>query len=113
MMTYYVYIIRSINFDYTYAGHTKDIKARISEHNRGKTRSNKRFRPFELVYFECFKTRKEAIDRERYFKSGSGREHLKEILKNAPVVQLDTRLPARPGISDFDNELLRIYNKKH
>ena len=91
-MICYVYVIKSINFDYTYVGQTKDIKTRLEEHNRGKTRSNKRFRPFELVYFERFETRSEAVKRERYLKSGSGREYLKEKLKDALVVQLD-RIP--------------------
>ena len=91
-MGYFVYVIKSCNFNYTYVGHTKDLKHRIIEHNKGKTRSNKAFKPFNLVYFEVLNTRSEAIDREKYFKSGSGREVLKEILLNAPVVQLD-RIP--------------------
>ncbi len=69
--------------------------------------------PFALVYFEEFGSRKEAIERERYFKSGSGREYVKRIMKNAPVVQLDTRLPARQGIPDFEYEVLRIYNQEY
>ena len=100
-MVYFVYVIKSFNFDYTYVGHTNDLKHRLIDHNKGKTRSNKAFKPFNLLYFETFKTREEAIKRERYFKTGSGRELLKKILANAPVVQLDTRLPARQGIPDF------------
>ena len=91
-MVYFVYVIRSLNFDYSYVGHTKDLKQRMIEHNKGKTRSNKAYKPFNLVYFEDYKTRLEAVKREKYFKSGSGRELLKKILKNAPVVQLD-RIP--------------------
>ena len=91
-MKYYVYIIKSVKYEYTYVGHTENLKKRVEEHNKGKTRSNKSYKPFELVYFERFGSRREAIERERYFKSGSGREYLKEILKNTPVVQLD-RIP--------------------
>jgi putative endonuclease len=107
-MSCYVYVLRSVKFDYTYIGHTDDVGKRLREHNRGKTRSNRRFRPFVVIYIEKFETRIEAVSRERYLKSGSGREFLKSILKNAPVVQLDTRLPARQGISDIGNELLRL-----
>ena len=64
----------------------------MAEHNKGKTRSNKAYKPFNLVYFEDYKTRLEAVKREKYLKTGSGRELLKRILKNAPVVQLD-RIP--------------------
>ncbi len=96
-MKYYVYVIRSKEFDYTYVGHTFDLVNRVKEHNAGKTRSNKAFAPFELVYFEVYETREEAVKREKYYKSGSGRERLKIILKDAPVVQLDR-------ISDFGSE---------
>ena len=91
-MVYFVYVIRSLNFDYSYVGHTKDLRQRMIEHNKGKTRSNKAYKPFNLVYFEEYKTRVEAVKREKYLKTGSGRELLKKILKNAPVVQLD-RIP--------------------
>jgi len=36
--------------------------------------------PFEVVYFEVFQTREEAIKREKYFKSGVGKEELKRKL---------------------------------
>ena len=49
----------------------------MQEHNIGKTRSNKRFAPFEIGYFEEFKTREEAIEREKYFKTAAGRRYLK------------------------------------
>ena len=96
-MKYYVYVIRSVRFEYIYVGHAENVKTRLEEHYKGKTRSNKAYRPFELIYFEVFDTRLKAVKREKYFKSGSGREYLKEILKNAPVVQLDR-------ISDFGSE---------
>lgn len=91
-MTFFVYVIESINFEYTYVGHTSSLKQRMNDHNRGKTRSNKAYKPFELIYYEVFDHREEAVKREKYFKSGSGRELLKKILKNALVVQLD-RIP--------------------
>ncbi|MCK5277652.1 MAG: GIY-YIG nuclease family protein, partial [Cyclobacteriaceae bacterium] len=51
-MVYFVYVIKSFNFDYTYVGHTNDLKHRLIDHNKGKTRSNKAFKPFNLLYFE-------------------------------------------------------------
>jgi putative endonuclease len=33
-----------------------------------------------LVYFERYETRDEALLREKYFKTGSGREFLKDLL---------------------------------
>lgn len=89
---FFVYVLKSRNFKVLYKGHTEDLKSRIKQHNSGKTRSIKAYRPLDVIYFEVYETREEAIKRERYFKSGEGRTFLKEKLKNASVVQLD-RIP--------------------
>ena len=89
---FFVYVIKSVEKKFQYIGHTENIQKRIKEHNTGKTKSTKFYKPFELIYLEVFKTRNEAIIREKYLKSGIGREFLKEKLKNALVVQLD-RIP--------------------
>ena len=52
----------------------------MKEHNSGMTTSIKKYIPFEIVYFEEFETRKEAIVREKYFKSAAGRRYLKNKL---------------------------------
>ena len=41
------------------------------------TFSIKKFIPFELVYFEEFENREQAIAREKYFKSAAGRRYLR------------------------------------
>ena len=85
---YFVYVLKSRKFDRNYTGHTDHLKGRIKDHNNGKTRSIRAFLPYDLVYFEIYKTRKEAVTREKFLKSGAGREFIKEKLKNARVVQL-------------------------
>ncbi|ADV49516.1 Excinuclease ABC C subunit domain protein [Cellulophaga algicola DSM 14237] len=82
-MKYYVYVLESKKDQRWYKGHTVDIDKRIKEHNSGKTKSTKGFIPWRLVYFEVFETREEAILREKYFKTGSGREFLKKIITAA------------------------------
>ncbi|WP_024481706.1 GIY-YIG nuclease family protein [Cellulophaga baltica] len=82
-MKYYVYVLESEKDQRWYKGHTVDIDKRIKEHNTGKTKSTKGFIPWRLVYFEVFETRGEAILREKYFKTGSGREFLKKIIMAA------------------------------
>ena len=91
---YFVYVLRSTVSEFYYTGHTQNLRIRIAQHNSGKTRSTKAYVPLELVYFEVLKTRTEAISRERYLKSGVGREFLRKTkaIKNARVVQLD-RIP--------------------
>ncbi|MDA0195475.1 MAG: GIY-YIG nuclease family protein [Bacteroidetes bacterium] len=79
---FYLYIIKSRLKNRYYTGQTKDLKNRIKEHNAGKTKSIKAYIPFDLIYFETFKTREEAVSRERYFKSGSWREYIRKYLSN-------------------------------
>ena len=79
-MGYFVYVLESEVDGRLYKGHTSDIDKRIIEHNTGKTKSTKGYKPWRLVYFEEFDTREEAVLREKYLKTGSGREFLKEKL---------------------------------
>jgi putative endonuclease len=79
-MEYFVYVLKSELDGRLYKGHTENIDKRIKEHNSGRTISTKGYKPWKLVYFETFQTRGEAVLREKYFKTGSGREFLKEKL---------------------------------
>ena len=76
-MEYFVYILESEIDGRLYKGQTSEVAKRISEHNSGKTKSTKGYKPWKLVYLETFGTRDEAVFREKYFKTGSGREFLK------------------------------------
>ena len=80
-MEYYVYVLESEKDGRLYKGHTFNLENRVKEHNSGKTKSTKGYQPWKLLYSEKFQTREEAIDREKYFKTGSGREFLKKLLK--------------------------------
>lgn len=66
--TYYVYILRSLRDNNFYTGHTADLRKRLAQHNRGDVRSTKARRPLVLIYWEAFKTRSEAMKRERKIK---------------------------------------------
>lgn len=77
MKKYYVYVLKSKVDGRLYKGHSEDLEKRLKEHNSGKTKSTKGYRPWELVYFEEFDIKEEAITRESYFKTGIGREFLK------------------------------------
>jgi putative endonuclease len=78
-----VYAIKSEVDKRIYVGFTNDVKRRIKEHNSGKTKSTKGYRPWKLLYEECVESRKKARAREKYLKSGVGKEFLKNI--NGPV----------------------------
>ena len=75
----FVYILGSIEHSKFYTGLTEDIDRRFLEHNKGLVRSTKFYRPFRLVHVEVVTDRREARSLEKYFKSGYGREVIKEI----------------------------------
>ena len=80
---YYVYRIKSKIKDWKYTGYSSNLKKRFKEHNAGKVKSTKKYRPFELIYYECFNNKKDAMIEENFLKTGKGRERLKFLLKNS------------------------------
>ncbi len=79
---FFVYVLRSQTSGRLYTGHTSDITQRFGQHNAGITKSTKSRGPWRLVHQEEFRTRVDAIRRERFLKSGQGREELRRILGN-------------------------------
>jgi putative endonuclease len=75
-----VYVLRSKSTGKLYTGQTEDIGRRIQEHQQGIARYTRMRGPWELVHTEEYSTRSEAMIREKFLKSGHGREWLKEIL---------------------------------
>ena len=74
---YTVYILYSEKFDKIYIGLTQNLEQRIISHNElGKKGWTIHFRPWKLIHKEEYETKSEAILRERYLKSGKGREWL-------------------------------------
>jgi len=82
---YSVYVIKSEE-GYRYTGMTEDLEQRLKEHN-DKTLSfwTKRGTNWELIYVEEFTEKSEAIKREKWLKSGAGREYLKEHLEGKRI----------------------------
>jgi putative endonuclease len=79
---FYAYVLKSLKNNRFYYGCTNNPRRRLAEHNNGKSKYTQYIKPFKLVYFEKFKTLKEARKRETFFKSGQGREFIKKILNN-------------------------------
>jgi putative endonuclease len=68
ILMFYVYIIKSQKDKSLYIGSTNDLKRRFEEHNNGKSNYTRSKRPFELIYYEAFKSKTDAISRERNLK---------------------------------------------
>ena len=75
----YVYAIKSEERNYIYVGMTNNIQRRLAEHNNGENKSTKAYKPFTLIYSETYASRKEARIREKYLKSGVGKQFLKGL----------------------------------
>jgi putative endonuclease len=89
-MSYWVYVLRSQNNNRRYIGHTDNLEARINRHNSGLVFATAPYCPWVLVYSEELPTRSEAMVRERFYKTGKGRELLDRI-------EADPYLPALPN----------------
>ena len=79
---YFVYVIKSAE-GYHYTGMTQDLDLRIKQHNN-KTLSfwTKRGTNWKIIYVESFSYKSDALKREKWLKSGVGREFLKNSVKN-------------------------------
>ena len=64
----YTYILKCAD-NTLYTGWTNNLEKRIQSHNSGKGSKYTRMRcPVELVYYECFQTKHEALIRESAIK---------------------------------------------
>ncbi len=79
-MKYCVYILKSLRFERYYIGHTANISKRLYEHNMGKVRSTKAYKPWSVVYIDKLPNKKEAYAREMQIKSFKHGEAFKKLI---------------------------------
>jgi putative endonuclease len=82
MKYYYVYVLKSEKDGKLYVGKTTDLVRRVKKHENGEVKATKGRRPLTLVFYEAFKNKTDAGGDELFFKTGYGREVLREKLKN-------------------------------
>ncbi|WP_299216651.1 GIY-YIG nuclease family protein [uncultured Dokdonia sp.] len=75
----YVYAISSMHHNYIYVGMTKNLEERFDRHNSGRERTTKAYLPYKIIYQEECLDRVSARKREKYWKSGVGKEQLRTI----------------------------------
>jgi len=83
MDEFFVYILYSEKNNKSYVGFTADLFKRMKQHNfsvENKRAFTYRFRPWLLIHFETFSSKSQALMREKWFKSGIGREHRDRII---------------------------------
>ncbi len=74
---YYVYVLENQNDKSYYIGFTANLKRRLFEHQNSKGgRTTGLKKNWKLIYFEGYPDKQDAIGREKFLKSGSGRKYL-------------------------------------
>jgi putative endonuclease len=81
-MAYFTYIIKSKIKDRYYIGSSDNIERRLVLHNEGHTVSTKAYILWELVYYETFKTKSEALKREKGLKKIKSKKYIEWLNKN-------------------------------
>ena len=76
---YYIYIIKSLSSERYYIGQTNNLEIRLKRHNDNNVTATKNRGPWEIVHFEEYQTRSEAMQRERYFKSLKSRKSIEKL----------------------------------
>src|SRR3989338_3336410 len=89
---HYVYVLESLKNGKHYIGFTANLEKRIKQHNAGKTKGNKGYGPFKLIYKEEYTSSTEAIKRENYIKRKKSRKFIESLVNDGAVVQLGERL---------------------
>lgn len=85
MSQFFMYMVRGVDGS-LYTGYTTDVKRRVLEHNgiassKG-AKATRMKRPVELVYFECFSSKNEAMSREWHVKKMTKAQKEKMIEEN-------------------------------
>jgi len=81
---HYVYVLRSGKDGGFYIGYSANLRKRVGEHATGESFATSYRGPWKLIYYEAYLEREDALGRERYLKSGSGRKFLKTQLRQLP-----------------------------
>ena len=82
LFMYFVYILQSLKDGKLYIGYTADLNKRFREHQNGEVLSTKPRRPFELIFYEAYKSSKDAKRREGYFKTAKGKSTIRMMLQS-------------------------------
>ncbi|KKT90190.1 MAG: hypothetical protein UW92_C0042G0007 [Candidatus Jorgensenbacteria bacterium GW2011_GWA2_45_13] len=83
-----VYILICSNSRY-YIGSTGDLKRRLEEHKKGKTKATRHIRPVQLVFHQEFKSLIKARRAEQKLKNFKSAKILKKIIKDGMIKFVD------------------------
>jgi len=79
---HYVYVLGSVKDGGFYIGYSANLRKRFEQHAKGVSLATSYRGPWKLIYYEAYLNQEDALGRERYLKSGSGRRFLKAQLRH-------------------------------
>ena len=79
---FYVYVLKSQMDGRFYIGSTQDVRERLRRHNEGRVKSTRPYRPYLLVYTEEFKSRGEAVLREKELKRRKSHQSINNLMRD-------------------------------
>lgn len=80
---YYVYALKSLINSDIYIGFSDDLRQRFGDHNKGKVKSTKAYRPWKLVYYEAYLNESDARKREKQLKEHKPKKDLSKQMENS------------------------------
>ena len=78
-LMFHVYVLRSRKTGRRYIGSCENLEDRLCRHNSGNSKATRYGIPWALMHSESFSNRAEAVRKERYYKTGRGRDELDRL----------------------------------
>jgi putative endonuclease len=90
---YYVYLLHSSKVQECYVGWTTDLRRRLWEHNSDLSFATRNHGPYDLIYYEAYSHREEALGRERVSKNHPNvlRQLKQRLFKSLPRVSSERK----------------------
>lgn len=91
-LQYCAYVLLSLKDQKFYIGSTTNLKQHLTDRFHGNSKATAPKRPFRLIFCEYFLSKKDALRREKYFKTSVGKKALKLMLRESlsGIVRLDS-----------------------
>ncbi len=79
---YFVYVLENSEDKSWYIGFTDNVERRVREHDNkaGGKHTRRKAGKWEIIYYEAYIDKRDALGREKFLKGGSGRKFLKRQL---------------------------------
>ncbi len=78
-MGYIEYILFSEKYQKHYTGYTSNLEMRLGSHNKLGNDWTARYRPWKLIFTKEYSHKSDAMQYEKWLKTGVGREFIKSI----------------------------------